>query len=157
MYNFTLYSSLVFAGFSVSWPRQLKGRYFNEACYCLTQFTTYISRLGSRQFRAVHFIYCVRFVATVTWENLPVINPLQRILQITTASDWVYYVIRISVAGNWFVCNDMRLYWKPTRPFDVRGLFNAGMKIVCDIHYFLWEGIFSTSTFCKFKELHLTF
>jgi hypothetical protein len=90
-------------------------------------------------------------------KDLPVTNPLQRILQIMTASDCVYYVIRISVARNWFVGNDMRLYWKPTRPFDARGLFNTGMKIVCDIHYFLWEGIFSTSTFCKFKELHLIY
>jgi hypothetical protein len=90
-------------------------------------------------------------------KDLPVANPPQRILQSMTAIYPAYHVIGIAVAGNWFVGNDMRLYWKHTRPYDVCGLFTTGMKIVCDVHYLLWEGIFSSSTFCKFKESHLTY
>ena len=50
MYNFTIHTVLCFSFSFLSWHRQHNVRCVSEACYCLTQFATYMSRLGCRQF-----------------------------------------------------------------------------------------------------------
>jgi hypothetical protein len=49
----------------------------------------------------------------------------------------------------------MRLYWKPTRPFDVTEFFSiSGMSIVLKVHYFVQEGKFNGSTSVNIKKPH---
>ena len=66
MYNFTIHTVLCSSFSSLSWHRQHNVRCVLEACYCLTQFATHISRLGCRQFTTLQHVYCKSILTAVT-------------------------------------------------------------------------------------------
>ena len=51
---------------TLSCHRQHNGRCVCEACCCLTQFATYMSRFGCRQFTTLQHVYYKRLLTAVT-------------------------------------------------------------------------------------------
>jgi len=67
MYNFTIHTVLCFSFTSLSWHRQHNVRCVCEYCNCLTQFATYTSRLGCRQFTTLQHVYCKSVLRAVPY------------------------------------------------------------------------------------------
>ena len=55
---------------TLSWHRLHNGRCVYAACCCLTQFATYMSRFGCRQFTALQHLYCKSILTAVTCARL---------------------------------------------------------------------------------------
>ena len=55
---------------TLSWHRQHNGRCVCAAWYCLTQFATYMSRFGCRQFTTLQHVYCQSVLMAVTCARL---------------------------------------------------------------------------------------
>ena len=69
-YNFTKHTALCFSFSSLSWHTHHSGRSVCGACYCLTEFATYMSTVVYRQFTTLKHVYCKSVLSAVTCARL---------------------------------------------------------------------------------------